>query len=215
MGDIPELFRMYEEEAGRPLDLDIVYFHTVASATAAVMSSMKLLAAYQANPTEDANLVEMFNWILNSTKQGFEGIAEVTGFTMPDVSLGEPVHSFAHDPLAAARAMTDGLSADTAFDAYRRQTLLQNFAWQERIASYGQHVATSYLDDAAGILGRRPRDIAEADTLLEDYVNQAGPDEDERLFTVLSADTLRRSLMHAIPGSTYYQGLTEPVQPLA
>ncbi len=103
---------------------------------------------------------------------------------------------------------------DTGFDAYRRDTLLQNIAYQQRIAAYGQQVADRFLDDAAQILGMRPCDIAEADRLMQDYVNQVGSNEDERLFTVLCADILRRCLMLAIEGSTYYKGLTEPVQPL-
>ena len=214
MGDIPALFKMYEEEAGKPLDYDIIYFHTVASATAAVTSTMKMVARFRDNPSADVNLVEMHNWFHNSTKQGFEGVAEVKRYTVPKVSLGEPRRSFAHDPLIAARAMTEGLSTETAFDVYRRNTLLQNFAYQERIAAYGQHVADCYLDDAAQILGTRPHDVVEADEKLEMYVNQAGPEEDERLFTVLCADILRRCLMLAIEGSTYYKGLTEPVQPL-
>ncbi|MCB2046886.1 MAG: phosphotransferase [Novosphingobium sp.] len=214
MGDIPGLFRMYEEEAGKPLDLDIIYFHTVASATAAVTSTMKMVAAFRDKPSSDVNLVEMHNWFHNSTKQGFEGVAEVKGYTVPKVSLGEPRRSFAHDPLLAAKTMTEGLSSDSPFDAYRRNTLLQNFAYQERIAAYGQHVADCYLDDAGQILGTRPHDVEQADRLMEAYVNQAGPEEDERLFTVLCADILRRCLMLAIEGSTYYKGLTEPVQPL-
>lgn len=214
IGDIPSLFKMYEEEVGKPLDYDIIYFHTVASATAAVTSTMKMVAAFRDKPSDDVNLVEMHNWFHNSTKQGFEGIAEVKGYTVPQVSLGEPRRSFAHDPLIAARAMSEGLSTASPFDAYRRNTLLQNFAYQERIAAYGQHVADSYLDDASQILGKRPHDVEEADRLIEAYVNQAGPDEDERLFTVLCADILRRCLMLAIEGSNYYKGLTEPVQPL-
>ena len=87
-------------------------------------------------------------------------------------------------------------------------------AYQERIAAYGQHVADCYLDDAAQIIGTRPHDVVEADQKLEAYVNQAGPEEDECLFTVLCTDILRRCLMLAIEGSTYYKGLTEPVQPL-
>ena len=175
---------------------------------------MKLLARYLSDPGDDGNIVETLNWVNNSTKQGFEGVAEVTGYAVPRVSLGEPVRTFAHEALIAARATTEGLSQDNAFDAYRRRTLLTNYAYQERLACYGQHVADSYLDDAAMILGDRPRDIAEADEKLEAYVKTAAPEEDERLFTALYADTLRRCLLLAIPGSTYYTGLTEPVQPL-
>lgn len=214
MGDIPSLFAMYEEEMGEPLDLDIVYFHTVASATAAVTSTMKMVAAFRDNPSDDVNLVEMHNWFHNSTKQGFEGIAEVKGYKVPAIALDAPRSTFAQDPLIAAKAMIEGLGADTGFDAYRRSTLLQNIAYQQRIAAYGQQVADCFLDDAAQILGARPCDVAEADRLMEDYVNQAAPSEDERLFTVLCADILRRCLMLAIEGSTYYRGLTEPVQPL-
>jgi aminoglycoside phosphotransferase (APT) family kinase protein len=214
MGDIPSLFHMYEEEMGEKLDLDLLRFHTVISSAAAVMGSTRAVASYFNAPTDDGDYVQYIDWVCNSTKQGFEGVAEVTHYPIPELKIPPPATTYAHDALIAAKATASGLDRSDPFNAYRRRTLLDNIAYMERVAAYGAQFADEYLEAATGILGRRPHDVAEADRLLETYVKQAGPEEDERLFTVLCADIMRRCFLLAIPGSTYFDGLTKPVQPL-
>jgi hypothetical protein len=177
------------------------------------MSSTALVANYLNAPTEDGDFVEYMNWVCNSTKQGFEGVAEVTGYRVPPLNVPAPVTTLAHDALTAARATVRGLDQPTEFNAYQQRALLANVTYMERIAAYGATFADDYLDAVAAIIGHRPRDVKDADQQLEAHVNEAAPDEDERLFEVLCADTMRRCFMLAIPGSTYYRGLTEPLQP--
>ncbi len=213
LGDIPSFLDMYEKASGKPLDRDLVRFHTVASATAAVMGSTTILHAFLAAPTEDGNLVETLNWVNNSTKQAFEGIAEIAGFAIPHISLPEPRTSLAGQAVTAARATAEGLGAGGDFDAYRKHSLLANLAYQDRLAQFGRQFENDYLTEAGRLLGRRPGDATEADALLADYVTSA-PAGEEGLFEVLCAETLRRCLLLAIPGSTYLHGLTQPMQPL-
>jgi aminoglycoside phosphotransferase (APT) family kinase protein len=214
MGDIPSLLRMYEQEMGEQIDLDGLRFQTVINATAAVMGGKAVLESYLNDPTDDGDYVQYLNWVCNSTKQGYEGVAEVTGYPVPELTVPDPETTLARDALAAAGATVRGLDQSTSFHEYRRRTLRDNIRYMERVAAYGGQFSETYLADAAGILGRRPRDVAEADRLLEAYVLGAGPEEDERLFTVLCADAMRRCFLLAIPGSTYHDGLTKPVQPL-
>lgn len=213
LGDIPSLLDMYEQASGKPLDRGLIRFHTVASATAAVMGSTTILHAFLAAPGADGNLVETLNWVNNSTKQAFEGIAEISGFAMPDIRLPEARASLAGQAVAAARATADGLGEVGGFDAYRKRSLQANLAYQDRLARHGRQFENDYLADAADLLGQRPRDRAEADAMLAGAVDRA-PAGDEALFGVLYAESLRRCLLLAIPGSTYLHGLTQPAQPL-
>jgi aminoglycoside phosphotransferase (APT) family kinase protein len=214
MGDIPELLRMYEEEMGEALDLDGVRYQTVINATAAVMGGKAVLEAYLDSPTEDGDIVQYLNWVTNSTKQAFEGLAEVRGYSVPRLSLPGPVESLWQAPLRGATAVARGLDRTTAFGEYRKRVLLDTFRYMERLARYGQQLGEAYLDDAEAILGRRPPDVGQADERLEEYVLRADEDEDARLFEVLCADVLRRALLLAVPGSTYFDGLTKPLAPL-
>jgi aminoglycoside phosphotransferase (APT) family kinase protein len=214
MGDIPELFKMYEEEMGEHLDLDAVRYQTVINATAAVFGGKVVLESYLDRPTDDGDFVQYMNWVANSTKQGYEGLAEVTGYPVPRIRLPDPIETLARPALYGARAAAEGLDGSTSFKAYRQRVLLDNISYMERLAMYGQQFSEAYLEDASAILGRRPAHVKEADEQLEEHVLKAGADEDERLFKVLCADALRRALLLAIPGSTYYDGLTKPVQPL-
>jgi aminoglycoside phosphotransferase (APT) family kinase protein len=214
MGDIPGLFKMYEEELDEELDLDAVRYQTVINATAAVFGGKVVLESYLDSPTDDGDFVQYMNWVTNSTKQAYEGLAEVTGYPMPRIRLPDPIETLARPALHGARATAEGLDRSTAFKAYRQRVLLDNISYMERLAMYGQQASEAYLEDASSILGRRPLHVQEADQLLEDYVLKADVDEDETLFKVLGADALRRALLLAIPGSTYYDGLTKAVQPL-
>jgi aminoglycoside phosphotransferase (APT) family kinase protein len=214
MGDIPGLFAMYEEEIGETLDLEGLYYQTVISATAAVVGGKAVLESFLTTPSEDGDYVQYLNWVSNSTKQGFEGVAEVMGYKVPELTIPEPMTTLAQHSLAAAKATASGLDRSNSLRDYRRRTLMDNIRYLERVAAYGERFAQEYLDDAAAILGHRPYDIAQADAELEAHVFEAGPDEDERLFTLLCTDTLRRCFILAIPGSTYYVGLTGRVQPL-
>lgn len=214
MGDIPELFKMYEEELGEKLDLEAVRYQTVINATAAVFGGKVVLESYLDRPTDGGDFVQYMNWVTNSTKQAFEGLAEVTGYPMPQIGLPDPIETLARPALYGARATAEGLDISTSFKAFRQRVLLDNISYMERLATYGQQFGEAYVEDTSEIMGRRPIDVREADHLLEEYVLNAHPDEDERLFNVLCADALRRAVLLAIPGSTYYDGLTQAVQPL-
>lgn len=213
LGDIPALLSMYEEAAGSPIDRDLVRFHTVATGTAAVMGSTTILADYLADPGHDGNLVETLNWIGNSTKQAFEGVAELMGYSMPDVQLPSSRGGLTGQAIVAARATAEGLSEATGFESYRKRSLLANLAYQDRLARFGREFDDAYIAETDALLGQRPTDTVEADRLLVAAVHAAEPG-DPALFKVLSAETLRRCLLLAIPGSTYLHGLTQPAQPL-
>jgi aminoglycoside phosphotransferase (APT) family kinase protein len=214
MGDIPELFKMYEEELGEELDVEAVRYQTVINATAAVFGGKVVLESYLDRPTDDGDFVQYMNWVTNSTKQGYEGLAEVTGYPVPQVRLPDPIETLARPALYGARATAEGLDGSTSFRAYRQRVLLDDISYMERLAMYGQQFSGAYLEDASVLLQRRPAHVKEADELLEEYVLNADAGEDETLFKVLCADILRRALLLAIPGSTYYDGLTGSVQPL-
>jgi hypothetical protein len=214
MGDIPELLRMYEEELGEAVDLDAVRYQTVINATAAVFGGKVVLESYLDVPTDDGDFVQYMNWVTNSTKQAFEGLAEVTGYEVPRIQLPDPIETLTRPALHGLRATAEGLDGSTPFKAYQQRVILDNISYVERLARYGQAFSEAYLQDASAILGRRPVHVDEADRLLEEYVLKADADEDERLFKLLCPDVLRRALLLAIPGSTYYDGLTKAVQPL-
>jgi aminoglycoside phosphotransferase (APT) family kinase protein len=214
IGHIPSLFRMYEEETGVEIDLDAIRFHTVAHSTGGAIGATMWLEQFLAAPSDDGDYVQSINWVYNSTKQAFEGIAEVTGYRFPELEIPLQVTTPAHDALLATRATVNSLDSTLPFRAYQKQTILDIVSYLERVASYGGDFAAEYIDGAARILGCGPRDIAEADELLDRHVRRAGPEDDERLFQLLAADAMRRCFLLAIPGSTYMDGLTKRAAPL-
>jgi aminoglycoside phosphotransferase (APT) family kinase protein len=215
MGDIPDLFRMYEEESGFKIDLDAVRFHTVANATGGAIGAMLMMTYFLSAPTNDGAYVQFLNWVNNSSKQAFEGIAEVRGYELQEAEVPSPAVTAAHEPLFAIKATIDSLEETSPFLAYQKRSMLETNAYLERVASYGTYFAAQYLDEAAKLLGKRPHDIAEADKLLDAYVQQASKENEERIFFLLAKDVLRRCFMLAIPNSAYLEGLTRRIPPIA
>ena len=214
LGDIPSLFRMYEEEAGTKIDLDAVRFQTVISSSAAAISGMMWMTRFLSAPGDDGDYVQYSSWVANSTKQGFEGIAEVTGYPLPELDDVAPITTLAHDALFAMKATVDSLDDTIPFRAYQKNTLRDALAYLDRVSAYDTAFTTAYLAGAAAILGTAPRDVADADRMLDAYVQQAGAEDDERLFALLATNATWRCFLLAIPGSTYLDGLTTRLAPL-
>jgi hypothetical protein len=205
---------MYEEESGTKIDLDAVRFQTVISSSAAAISGMMWMTRFLSAPGDDGDYVQYSSWVANSTKQGFEGLAEVTGYPLPELDDVAPMTTLVQDALFAMKATIDSLDDTVAFRAYQKNTLRDALAYLDRVSAYGDAFTTEYLAGAASILGTAPRDVADADRMLDAYVQQAGPEDDERLFKLLATNATWRCHLLAIPGSTYLDGLTTRLAPL-
>jgi aminoglycoside phosphotransferase (APT) family kinase protein len=214
MGDVAGLLELYEQESGSPIDLDAVRFQTVVASAAAAVCGMLWMEDFLEAPGDDGDYVQFASWVANSTKQGYEALAELTGWPLPDVALGAPLATPAHDALAAIRATIDGLDGTEDYRSYQRRTLLDTVAYLERLGSHGDAHVEAYLDGAAAVLGTRPRDVAEADRALDAHVRAVGGEDEQRLFELLAADSLWRALLLAIPGSQFDAGLTGRLAPL-
>jgi hypothetical protein len=170
MGDIPELFAIYEKQTGKKIERQGLRHQTVISATAAVLGAKAVLEDYLQHPTGDGDYVQYLNWGNNSTKQGFEGIAEVMGYTVPELAPVQPITTVAHGALSAARATVESLDHSDSFAQFRRRTLVDGISYLERVAAYGDQFSSSYLGAAQELLGRRPVNVLEADAEWERYV---------------------------------------------
>jgi hypothetical protein len=82
------------------------------------------------------------------------------------------------------------------------------------VAAYGAQLEADYVRDAADLLGRTPTNGEDADALLDAHVQQAGPEEDERLLRLLHTNVCRRAFLLAAPDSPYISGLVEPLIPI-
>ncbi|TZG27881.1 phosphotransferase [Sphingomonas montanisoli] len=214
LGDIPSFYALYEAAGGWPVDLPAIRFHTAAFALAGTMASCLCMEQFLAAPQPDADYVEYLVWIVWEAKQALEAIAECIGVTLEPPAPPPVHHGWADAPIFAIASMVGELSEADPVAAYRKNVQRSLTAYLERIALYGPKLEADYLADVARMTGAAPADVAEADRLLEAFVDAAGPEADEALLRLLHANVCRRAFLLAVPGSLYLNGLVRPLLPV-
>jgi aminoglycoside phosphotransferase (APT) family kinase protein len=165
-GDVPALFRRYQDRSGRPVDLASVHYHYILWA----LSNPIEFHAVLADPVPGADYMLNLHWVIESNLLALEGIAHATGVELEDVEEPDPIPS----PFAPAhRHLTKSLEGEppgAGFDRYRQRMSVRLVRHLERIDELGASVVAADLDDVHRILGHRPVGWEESETELERFV---------------------------------------------
>lgn len=191
LGDIGAAYRRYEELSGEPLDLDAIDFHTIAWS---LCTPLSLAAIVQMAPPLP-ELLQYVAWYLQYSLVTIEGIAQVLGVELDDVTLPEAAGS-RHDPLRRALVgSVRALAADDDVARYRRDATASTAEYLRILAEHGAAVDAADLDDLAGLLGARPADWRTGDTELGVLVAASGPERDRDLVVLFHRRVMRQLLM--------------------
>jgi aminoglycoside phosphotransferase (APT) family kinase protein len=214
LGDLPSLYRLYEERTGRKVDLQLVRFHTAAFALGGAISSALCMEQFLAAPQADADYVEYLIWVVWELKQALAAVAEHAGIALPELTPPPARPGLLEEPLFALRAALATEPEDDPVEAYRKRVRQSIVTYLERAAAYGGSLEADYLDEAAAVLGSRPASSREADERLEAYLETAGPEDDERLLRLFHTQVSRQAFLLAAPDSPYISGLVCPLIPV-
>jgi aminoglycoside phosphotransferase (APT) family kinase protein len=196
MGDIPALYRHYEQAFGAPLDYQAIAFHTVTFMLEAYYGPLFCLHETRSG----GDWVEAVVQVGVIGRRCMEAIAEIIGLELEAFDLPEPeatsLEDMALDKLIAdiGRVPTSEALQDWqrgiigAIPAYLR-TRLHYRNWAER----------GDLADIAELTGVRTDSRPEADAALLAFIAQAGPDQDAALTRLLYRQTMRQCLIIAGP----------------
>ena len=86
-GDVPALFRRYQERSGRPIDLASVQYHYILWA----LSNPIEFHAVLAEPVAGADYMLNLHWVIESNLLALEGIAHVMGIELDEVEEPDPI----------------------------------------------------------------------------------------------------------------------------
>jgi aminoglycoside phosphotransferase (APT) family kinase protein len=214
LGDLPSFYALYAERTGRAIDLQTIRFHTVAFSLGGAASSAICMDQFLSQPQADADYVEYSIWVIWELKQALEALAEHAGVVLAPFQPPKPRRSWLDEPLFALRSSVDAQSTADDVEAYRKRARQSVTTYLQRVAAYGAQLEADYVRDAADLLGRTPTNGEDADALLDAHVQQAGPEEDERLLRLLHTNVCRRAFLLAAPDSPYLSGLVEPLIPI-
>jgi len=191
LGDLRRAVTTYESITGRPVDRRLIDYHTVRFTLITPMAVARLVAA----PAQGIDLVQYLCWYHVFGRAPIEVIAHMQGVPLEPPALPDPEptrHASAHDFLAEALAPDAGADA---FDTYAGDAAYRVAEYLRRSNLYGPALEADDLDDAARLLGSRPPDWSQADTLLEQAILESGPERDAEWLWYLQRRSLRQEAL--------------------
>lgn len=187
LGDLSRGFRRYAELTGEDLDLPVLHYHTVRFALNTPLAVAPLCAV----PPPGLNLAQYLGWNLVYGRLPVEVIGELEGIELEKPELPEPdesTHAAAHDALVA-------MLEKGAADSYELDSALRVAQYLREVDRRGARLLEQDLDEAAGLLGRRPRSRSEADAALEGLAQSVSSESQAELVRYLYRRTLREEAL--------------------
>jgi aminoglycoside phosphotransferase (APT) family kinase protein len=165
-GDVPALFRRYQDRSGRPVDIASVQYHYILWALSNPIEFHSVLA----DPVPGADYMLNLHWVIESNLLALEGIAHVMNVELEAVEEPHPVRS----PFGPAyRHLTKSLEdfpRGSGYDRYRQRMSVRLVRHVERIEELGVPALKADLDDLHRLFGHRPEDWEESEIELEQLV---------------------------------------------
>ncbi|WP_157117718.1 phosphotransferase [Nocardia vaccinii] len=185
IGDLLHAYRHYQKITGEPVDRHVVNFHAVRFALLTALLS----AGARADPEPGFDLAQWESWSVMSQILCLEIIAEEAGVELVDDPTPLARGASRRRPwlLSTERVLTDVLAELPEDDhlAFRLRIARDMALAGCNADALAGDVERRDLDEAAELVGRRPRDWQEADRLLEEFILQAGPDREAELVRAL------------------------------
>jgi aminoglycoside phosphotransferase (APT) family kinase protein len=191
LGDLKRAVRRYAELSGHELDYATLHYHTVRFGLNTPLCTSHLVA----RPSPEIDPIQYLAWYLVYARTPVEVMARLGGIELEDVALPE-VDASRH--AVAGDVLVEMLKPDAQTDAstaYRLDSASRVAEYLRRAERWGEAIEQEDLDEVATILGTRPASWNDADTALERFVLEAGPEHDAALIRYFYRRTLRHELL--------------------
>jgi len=200
MGDVPALYRHYQEASGERIDLPVLAYHTVVFLAQAIIGP--IIAMIEKHPGGD--WVEGLLQVIFIARRTLEGMGEILDVPLDDVVADielpaahvAPVEEMAFDKLLSE---IQHLPISEGFAEWQRNVLVSLPQFLLTQLRYGRWLEEEDLREVGELVGRRPADLKEADRVLKDFVEKAGPDQDVALIKLFYRRMRRQCLAFAGP----------------
>ena len=184
LGDLSRGIARYRERSGFEFTRRDVLFQGIRFCIFTPMSVCFLCA----QPPPGLNLAQYESWNLVYGRIPLQLIAELEGVEIEAPELPAPRDS-RHAPVL------DALVGMLSPDDYRTDTARRVASWVREIDRRGARLEEQDQDEAAALLGRRPRSFRDADAALEAHAVAADADARPALLRFLVRRSLRREAL--------------------
>ena len=195
MGDIPALYRRYEEVTGTPVDLEVVGYYTVAFLQLAVIGA----TFFMMPEVRGANWIEGMLERASITRRAYEAVAELRGIELDHaLTLPEPTpDSFEASGLRKMLVDIERLPTSTAFEPWERDLLSAIPDFLLNYSRYRSWYEQMTIADISAMLGETFRDLPSADAALDAFMGRDAGASDDELVRIMHRRMLRLSMIVA------------------
>lgn len=181
LGDLAWAFGRYEQLSGDAVDVSTVNFHQMVGGLAGRQAITRLRTEAR------ADYVNYLGWEIAGGCSVLSALAEELG-----VELDRRPPEFDETDEILSASLRDSLRAWSApgepYDEHLTECLLSHL---ELVRRRGGSLDRAYLADVAGLVGRMPTSVRDADAELEAFVLAAGPEWDIELLHLLHRQVQR------------------------
>ena len=195
MGDIPALYRRYEEVTGEPVDLRVVAYHTVG-----FLQLSGIAAKFFMLPeVRGANWIEGMLEVASISRRAYEAIAELQEIPLTyDLHLPAPVvQPWEDSGLRKLMADIERLPTSTAFEEWERDLLHAIPSFLLNHARYRDWFERESVSDISGLTGETYPSLVAADAALSRLIDTADATLDRMLVPIMHRRMQRLSMIIA------------------
>ena len=195
MGDIPALYKRYEEVTGEPVDLPVVAYQTVA-----FLQMAGIAAKFFGNPKAiGGNWIEGLLEYASITRRAYEAIAELQGIQLEyNLELPEAEYrSLEESGLKKLLVDIDRLPTSSAFEEWERDLLHAIPAFLLNHARYRDWFERATINDISAITGEAYDNLTPAEEALMARIALNAVEDDALLVPAMHRRSLRLSMIIA------------------
>lgn len=210
MGDIPALYRRYEQASGVPNDYDVLAYYTVGFLGEAIYGPMFGMH----DMGRGGDWVESAIQVAVIGRRTMEALAEIIDLELEWFTLPEPEPTPIEDlGLGKLFAELGRIPESEAFPGWQRGALAAIPAYLKNRMHYRNWSQREDLADIEEVTGERVRDAAEGEAALLRFIGRSGPEQDRALVRLFHRMSLRQCLIIAGPNAPDHLALT-PTDPI-
>ena len=195
MGDIPALYRRYEQVSGTPVDLQVVAYHTVA-----FLQLAGIATKFFGDPKAiGGNWIEGLLEYASITRRACEAIAEIQGINLDyDLQLPEPsIKGLEESALKKLLADIERLPTSGAFEVWERDLLHAIPEFLLNNARYRDWFEQQTINDINAFTAKTSMNLTDADAALSSAIEEGDKSNDQALVQILHKRSLRLSMIIA------------------
>jgi len=196
-GDFNDLYRIYEEYAGEPVDLEAIKYHHLFFTMANALSFHIALA----EPVVESDYMTNLQWVNETNRFALEALAEYLDVELPQVEIPAPEPTAVAVPFEHLVRNLRSLETSDSRLQHALRGLFRLSRHLQRWDEVGLRLVEADLDDMAPLLGFRPPDWRSGEAALEKFVVEDGGEHDLELVQLFNRRLQRAQTLNGPVGS--------------